>query len=227
MILESYYWKKELIKTSKKITKKIKIPKNWKPSKHASFEKEIMLGFYIIRKLMDANKLTNKICSSKFDCKVYSNNGKQVTLLNKFSIEENYNLENSKIQKLDLKFLINQFIHSYIFSPVIKYVDEQSLNLLEKGEISDEELAEITENGTMELCGIFFNSDTNKNKYLYEIDISQIINIFDLVGNCNVTRIEMKFNPKKGEYDTIQFDGENEILDETKIRIDNLESQNE
>lgn len=206
MIHESYYWRNELIQISGKIDKKIKIQKKWSDCKFAKFEKNIMLGFYIIRKLMEANKLTNKIGSAKFKLKMYQNNDMKVTRMNNHRFYENYNFDNFKIVKRDLKFLINQFVHSYVFVPVISVVDEKTLNLMENKELTEDELVEIYEDGERELTGILVNTDTNKNDHLFEVDINDIIEIFKNVGECNVTRIEMKYNPKKGDYDVIQFD---------------------
>jgi len=225
MIHESYYWRNELIQISEKISKKIKIQKNWSDSKFAKFEKNIMLGFYIIRKLMEANKLTSKIGSTKFNLKMYQNNDTKVTRMNNHRFDENYNFENFKIVKRDLKFLINQFVHSYVFVPVISVIDEKTLKLMENKELTEDELTEIYEDGERELTGILVNTDTNKNENLFEIDINSIIEIFKNVGECNVTRIEMKYNPKKEDYEIIQFDGDNQISDETKVFIEKLEKE--
>jgi hypothetical protein len=223
MIHESYYWRNELINISEKINNKIKVEKDWSDAKNAKFEKNIMFGFYIIRKLMEANKLTNVIGSTKFQLKMYKNIGKQVTLMNNHRFYENYDLEKSQIVKRDLKFLINQFVHSYSFIPIVSVVDEKTLKLMENEKLSEEEMTEIYQSGERELTGILVDTDTNKNDFLFEIDISSIIEIFKKVGECNVTRIEMKYNSKKGDYDTIQLDGENEISEETKALIEKME----
>ena len=94
MIHESYYWRNELIKISERINKKIKVQKNWSDSKFAKFEKNIMFGFYIIRKLMEANKLTNKIGSTKFELKSYENNGTRVNIMNNHRFDENQGIQN-------------------------------------------------------------------------------------------------------------------------------------
>ncbi|WP_460576590.1 hypothetical protein [Flavobacterium koreense] len=174
---------------------------------------------------MEANKLTNKIGSTKFTLKMYQNNGTKVTRINNHRFDENYNFENFKIIKRDLKFLINQFVHSYVFVPVISVVDEKTLKLMENKELTEDELAEIYEDGEREVTGILVNTDTNKNENLFEIDINSIIEIFKIVGKCNVTRIEMKYNTKKEDYDIIQFDGDNQISDETKVFIEKLEKK--
>ncbi|WP_370409059.1 hypothetical protein [Tenacibaculum dicentrarchi] len=223
MILESYYWKKELLKTSEKLKKKIKVKKYWTPKKYAKFEKEIMFGFYIIRKLIEANKLTNKIVSTKKEYKVHNNLGTKITIRNRHSFDEYYDFGNYSIRKSDLKFLNNQFIHSYIFSPIISTVDDYSLKLMKNEKLTDEEHCKIHENSEKEVIGIFFNSDKNKDKSIFQIDIKTIIEIFQDVGNCNVTSISMKYNEKKDDWDCVLKDDENKIPNESLELINKLE----
>lgn len=206
MILESYYWRKELIKTSKKLPKLIDVKKEWSPTKYAKFEKEIMFGFYIIRKLIEANKLTNKLVSTKRECKVYLNTGTKINIRNNHRFNEYYDFDNFTKKKFDLKFLNNQFVHSYIFSPVINVIDEKSLKLLENESLTDEKFKKTYEDAEKEVVAILFNSDTNKNQSLFEIDIKKVIEIFNDVGNCNVTSIKMEYNSKKDDWDVFQSD---------------------
>ena len=226
MIYESYYWRKELLNISEKITKKIEVKKNWSDSKRAKFEQEIMVGFYIIRKLMEANKLTNKLCSTSISCKIYISKHAKIKRMDRYAFFDNYELEKPKIVKRDLKFFINQFVHSYLFIPIIDLTDQESILKMDDEKISEEERIEIYENGKKELLGIFVNSDENKDKYLYEIDVKTIIKIFQQVGNCVITKVDMTFNPKKGDFDTIQYDGRNELSEEVKVLIDKKEQQN-
>lgn len=223
MIHESYYWRKELIKISDKIQKKIKVQKNWSDSKYAKLEKNLMLGFYIIRKLMEVNKLTNKLGSSKFQLKEYKNSSVNITLLNNHKFYDNYDLQNHNIVKRDLKFLINQFVHSYTFAPKFEITNKNILKRLEDENLSEEEQNDIYDNSEKELIGILINTDSNKNTSLFEIDIKSIIDIFTKIGECNVTHIEMKFNPKKGDYDTFQSDEEIEMSEEMRLFIEKSE----
>lgn len=167
MIHESYYWRKELIKISKRIKKRISFSKEWNDKKYAEFEKEIMFGFYIIRKLLEANKLTSDFNSLKLECKVYSSNGKQMTLLNNHRFDENYDLDKPTIEKRELRFFINQFVHSYIFSPIISVTDKEVESKMDNDKMTEDEVIEIYENADKELSGILFNSDKTKmNRFL-------------------------------------------------------------
>jgi len=59
MIIESRYWKKELLKIADKLSKRLIYRKRWSEAQFGTFEKEIMIGFYIVRKLIEAKKISN------------------------------------------------------------------------------------------------------------------------------------------------------------------------
>ena len=78
MIYESYYWRKELVKLATKLEKRISFSGSWTDSQYGTFEKEIMIGFYMIRKLRDSFKLTNNIISTKISGIKYPSKGNLV-----------------------------------------------------------------------------------------------------------------------------------------------------
>ena len=225
MIHESYYWRKELLKISKSLKKRIQYKKEWNDSKYAKFEKEIMFGFYIVRKLLEANKLTSDFSSLRLECKVYPSNGKQITLMNNHRFDENYDLENPTIEKRELRFFINQFVHSYIFSPIISVVDKDVEEKMADENLTEDEIIEIYDNTDKELSGVFFNSDNNKNESLFEIQIGTIRKLFKKVGKCNITRVELKYNERKGDYTSVRFGGEQKISAETEELIKKIEEE--
>lgn len=225
MIVESYYWRKELLKTAKNLPKLVKVKKEWSPSKYAKFEKEIMFGFYIIRKLIEANKLTNKIVSTKRNCLVFKNTGTKLTIRNNHRFHEYYDFQDFVNKKFDLKFLNNQFVHSYIFSPIIDVVDKKSIKLLDNDKLTESQYNEVYEKGDKEVVSILFNSDRNKDESLFQIDIIDLIQLFEDVGNCSVTKSIMKFNSKKNDWDVTQTDEIIPIDPEIEAMITKLEKK--
>ena len=186
MIHESHYWKTELIKLSKKLTKRIPYKRFWTDAQNGAFEKEIMIGFYIVRKLIESQKLPNRLVSTKITGRKFSNNGATVHLMNTHRFYEHYDFDNGKKEKFDLRFLINQIIHSYIFSP--------DFNINE-------------ENGEMTLSAIHFCSDDQRNKWIYELNLSTVIELFDKIGNSHVTNSSMTFDDNKKDYRVVHGDG--------------------
>src|SRR5688572_15709380 len=107
MISESYYWKRDLLKLARKLTKR-KSNDFWRESDYGEFEKEIMIGFYIIRKLRHSFKLSNITVSTRVRGRKIPNNGKAIHLLNNHKYSELYNFNKAKRGKFDLPFLANQ-----------------------------------------------------------------------------------------------------------------------
>lgn len=185
MIYESHYWKTELIKLSKKLTKRIPYKRFWTDAQNGAFEKEIIIGFYIVRKLIVSIRLPNRLVSTKITGCKFPNNGKTVHLMNTHKFYEYYDFDNGKTEKFDLRFLINQIIHSYIFSP-------------------DFDLNE--ENGEMTLSAIHFCSDDQRNKWIYELKISTVIDLIYKIGNSHVTNSSMTFDKNKKDYRVVHSD---------------------
>ncbi len=185
MIYESYYWKTELIKLSKKLTKRIPYKRFWTDAQNGAFEKEIMIGFYVIRKLIESKKLPNRLVSTKITGCKFPNKGTTVHLMNTYKFYDHYDFANGKTEKFDLRFLINQIIHSYIFSP-------------------DFEINE--ENDEITLSAIHFCSDDQRNKWIYELNLSTVIGLFTKIGNSHVTNSSMTFDDNKKDYRVVHGD---------------------
>lgn len=178
MVSESYYWKRDLLKLARRLTKR-KSTEIWKEPDFGEFEKEIIIGFYIIRKLSDSFKLSNATISTKVRGRRIPNNKKIVHLTNNQRYIDFFDFDKAKTEKFDLTFLANQLVHSYIFSPYS----------------SDEE-----ENDIYPLAGIHFCSDKNRNEWLYELPIDIIIDLFKKAGNDYPPTGSMIFDPTRKDY---------------------------
>lgn len=218
MIFESHYWKKELYKINKKIIKRKESNNFWTENQYGTFEKEIMIGFYIIRKLVEAKKLTTKLLNSTIEGNKYLNKGKDITLMNFHRFDEFFNLDSPVKHNFDLAFICNQIIHSYIFSPNFSEPSKDILEKLDKENTISEEVIEALDESNF-LISVYFSSDFNKNKYLYEIEILKIIELFSDVANCDVTSIYQVYNPKTKDYDRFQSDEEIELPEDIKALI--------
>ncbi|MEI6866122.1 hypothetical protein [Flavicella sp.] len=128
--------------------------------------------------------------------------------MNNHRFDEHYDLENPTKEKRELRFFINQLVHSNIFSPIISVTDKEVEAKMDNDNLTEDEIIEIYENADKELSEIFFNSDKNKNESLFELDILSIKKLFKKVGKCHVTEIKTKYNERKGDYDSVRFSGE-------------------
>jgi hypothetical protein len=174
LIWESKYWKDDLLRRAQDLRKR-STQKKWFESSFAKVEQSIMIGFYSIRKLIEAKKLSDEISDMRVQLPSYPSKVNPITIMNWHKFDKLYDL-NSKLETdLSLLELCHQFVHSYIFIPEL-----------------------YTQGG---LRGIFFASDRARLKRLYFIDIQEIISIFQLTGSNYPSRITMEFDSSTQDYD--------------------------
>jgi hypothetical protein len=117
MIWESSFWKEPLLGSANWL-RKVRLTDRTTEKTFVRMEKELFLGFYSIRKLLDAKKVSTATETITFEMTWYPNT-KHVDYLNRQRIDELYDLNKANTETRDLRFLCNQFIHSYVFSPVV------------------------------------------------------------------------------------------------------------
>ena len=93
-----------------------------------------------------------------------------------FPFDRLYALDKPTRQNVTLQYLCNQVIHSYIF------------------------LLLFDEDG--KLAGVFVVSDFHRFKKLFQISLQTIVDIFNRIGNDDIARMRLVFDPLKGDYRT-------------------------
>jgi hypothetical protein len=169
--------KDELLGTASFLSKK-KSQKQWRGSSYAKVEQKIMISFYSIRKLMDANKLTKAIVNLDIPALEYIATGKKVTLFNNHKIDILYKLDEPKTKSVMLRFLCNQMVHSYIFM-IVTSPDSNGLN------------------------SILVNSADIKDKRLLSVSVDTLIHIFESVGQNYPWKSKFKYDESKGDYKVV------------------------
>lgn len=129
---------------------------------------------YLVRKLMEARKLSDRVRDSQVQV-TETRNIKPVTLLNWHRIDELYDFSTSQARKLPLRFFCNQLIHSYVFTVA------------------------IAESGG--LSSLMFSSDSERNRRLYTVRVSALSRALKLVGRDRPRRGEWRFNDKTGDFE--------------------------
>lgn len=155
MIWDSSYWKEDSLALSGRITTKYR-KSPFSEELAVELEKDIMIALYSIRKLEEARKLTSHTTRIELEVKSYKNL-KNVTLLNWHKIDDLFDLNNPKNEKMQVNHFYNQIIHSYIFL--------------------------ISIDGTEAIDGFYFCSDRMRNKKLYHIELVEIEKFMSFVGN--------------------------------------------
>ena len=166
MISESRYWKRPLLKVATWL-QKLELSKDTVDRTLVRVEKELFLGFYTVRKLLETFKVSDSTRQLKFEI-VWFPNIKSVDYFNAHRLHELFDLAMPTVEVRDIGFLCNQFIHSFIFSTV-----------------------------TMDnhIEGFFVSSDRARNERLYFIEVDRVVSIFRTVGQDYPKKAEFIRNP--------------------------------
>jgi len=172
-MMQSYYWKKDLIEHAKKLKPKNK-PRKWSEKLMVNFEKELIISFFCIRRLFELDKLSNISKKYKATIYKYKSIGKKITKLNQSGIDEIYDLDKGIRTTVKITFLCNQFIHN---CTIFAYRNEDR-----------------------NWSGVYLCSNLERNKNIYRVPVEEIINVFNTVGNDYPKRFMMKYNEEKNDY---------------------------
>jgi hypothetical protein len=178
VILESGYWKDEIQKIADRMKKRSQ-QKRWNERSYAKVEKDVFIAFYAIRKLLEAQKLSQSVATAKLTVSSYPARGKGVTRINSLRIDEHFDFDQEQTGNLTLDFVCNQIIHSYIFAPFLR--EDKTLG------------------------GVLFSSDFKRNKSLYRLGIEDMIACFELVALDDPIAIHVVLNPEKNDYTITHF----------------------
>ena len=84
MAIESLYWKEELARIAKTI-RPVPKPKRWSERAVCTVERDVMIGFFIVRRMIELYKVSARIAKMKID--VFGTpTVKNIMLLNRFSL---------------------------------------------------------------------------------------------------------------------------------------------
>jgi hypothetical protein len=173
MAVESLYWKEELARIAKTIRPVLK-PKRWSERAVCTVERDVMIGFFIVRRLIELQKVSPLIVDKKLD--VFSAPAtKDITKINWHCLEENYDWKAEKADQKSVSFLSNQCIHAYL-SFVLRGKDRN-------------------------WSDIVVVSDYERNKTVWRIPFPAIVELFEETSNDWPRTHQMTFNPKRRDYD--------------------------
>lgn len=176
VIFESSYWRDHLHRQARFLRDKT-TQKRWPEASFAKLEREVMIGFYSVRKLHEAQKISNRTFEYPVQLSSYRARGKAVGHLNWHRIDELYELSNSAQIEKPLSFIVNQLIHSFVFLPI------------------------FGEDGGVEK--IAFNSDRTKGKTLYALPLIGIAEIFAMVAGRYLHKVQYARLTPDGELEMI------------------------
>ena len=172
-MIESRFWKEDLLEHAKAL-KPVKNPKRWSEKRQVNFEKEIIISFFKIRKLFEANKVSSASKEHKARIFRYPIGAKKVNNMNYWDIHEIYDLTKKNEVEKGVVFICNQLIHggaTFAFR-----------------------------NDDRNWGGIFTCSDFERSKFIYQIPIEEIVTIFNLVGNDYPNQLTYTYSKELDDY---------------------------
>lgn len=173
-MIESCYWKEELARIAKSI-RVSKKPARWSERAHCIIERDVMLGFFIVRRLIELHKVSS--ATRDLHMRVFScpSRGKLVYRMNGPLIYEAYDLEKERPTGKRPMYVCNQFVHactSYV-------VRDDSRNWAD----------------------VYVVSDYDRNACLWRVPVAEIRRLFCVAAQDDVREMKLVYNEQKGDYD--------------------------
>ena len=172
MAIESLYWKEELTRIVKNISPVSK-PERWSERAVCTVERDIMIGCFIVRRMIALHKASSHIYIMELEIFSTPVVG-EITNLNQFSLDENYNWSAESVQNKGVIYICNQCIHS-----CISFVEREA-----DGNWYD----------------FLVVSDFVRDKVIWRIPITTIISLFDSVSKNRPKSYCMIYEEKLGDY---------------------------
>ena len=173
-MIESCYWKEELRRISKQIAPVAK-PRRWSVRRHCTVERDIMIGFFIVRRMIELHKVSRDVKDFAMEIYTSPNLGKNVTLINSGRLDELYDINNERKQTKKPFYVSNQFIHAYT--------------------------SFVMRNESRNWDSMFVVSDFDRNNCIWRVPIVAIRALFDLTSLDYPNEVHLKYNAQRRDYD--------------------------
>lgn len=171
-MIESYYWKEDLLEYVKSFRPVAKPPR-WTERLQVNFEKDVIIAFFMIRKLIESKKLSSK--TTKYKAQIFRSPAiKKIDNKNFRNIDELYDFEREERVYKNVNFLCNQLIHG----GAIYAYREKDRNW----------------------GGIYTCSDFERDKYVYRLPLVEIRKVLKLAGSDYPETITITFDKEKDDF---------------------------
>jgi hypothetical protein len=171
--MESRYWKELLSATAKELAWK-KNPKRLTFRRCEIIERDVILGFFIIRRLIELSRASKRTIDFRFDVFSCPFNGRQMSPIDRIGIEKSYDIENEQPLTKKMAYIANQFIHSTLFL--------------------------ITYDNTRNWDSFFVVSDFDKSNCVWRVPAKQVECGFRVASNDYLENFTYKFDTKTNSY---------------------------
>jgi hypothetical protein len=173
-MIESFYWKEELHRIARSI-QRVSKPPRWSERAHCIVERDLMIGFFMLRRLIELHKVSTVTRDQMLNVFSYLARGKNVTRFNGHDLWELYDLDREVPSTQKPGYIANQFIHAYT--------------------------SFVARDESRNWSDVFVVSDYDRNDCIWRVPIPEIRRIFRTAAEDYPHSIRMVFNAKKGDYD--------------------------
>jgi hypothetical protein len=172
-MIDSNYWKEDLLAHARRL-KPIKNPKRWSERAVVTFEKELMLSFFMVRALLERGKLSTRVQRHRFSVTKYPWNGRPITILNFADVDQLYDFDRAKEERVSIKFIANQFVHARAIY--------------------------ATRDDSKNWSDVLLCSDFERKNAIYLVSVREIQRIFHLVAHDDITWMRLLYDPEARDY---------------------------
>jgi len=172
MILDSVPWKDDLSRRAESLARRARQTR-WSQTSYLKIEQDLLLGFYAIRKLIECGKLSDEVRAAPISS-IEFNAVRRVHKLNWWEVDQNYELDKPVPRTLDLSFLANQFIHSYVL--LSRHADDNSLE------------------------GVFVSSDRDRNKCVRFLRVDVLVAVMRDVATDDIVELHYTRDQNKDDF---------------------------
>lgn len=158
MIGDSVPWRDELLKSAVRL-RRWSTQKHWTERTYFLAERDMMMGAYSIRRLIDSAKSSSLLPGKRPPTVRYPIVGRKPMVLDRFDPERFYDLQRPTKSELEVGRLCNQIIHSFVFQI---FLEEDSTT------------------------SVVFVSDLDRGKHLHGIRFDVLADPFDYVGREDI-----------------------------------------
>ena len=164
MITLAYYWKRELVRLADRLEKR-QYQRRWTCRSEASLEKQVFVGAYAVRKLIDSGKVSPRLLSDSVVIIRYPVREKEQLGDPVHHFVQRFEIPHGTPHELTVRELMNQFIHSYYFSSFVPAGGQ--------------------------MMGIFVASADVRKRWLYYVTLPAFSAILRKIGSEAVSRQEL------------------------------------
>ena len=174
--MESRYWKEILQKTASELDRQKK-PKPLTQRRCELTERDVILGFFVIRKLVELSRVSKLTVDFEFNVFSCPFTGRSMSPIDRHGIEKSYSLDNESAVSKKMLYVANQFIHS---SLLLITVDE-----------------------TRNWDSFYVVSDYDKKRFIWRIPVQQIAKAFKVASKDYLESFKYEYDKKHDEYGII------------------------